>query len=163
VDASYNALFANNSKYSSDVSNQDDVGVGAAVGLGINPAGTWGGDVGVGYSRIIEASNDPTLNNAFKRDVITPGAGIAWRPGGGPFRLAVRFPGARALIREWDLHQPRQRPPRLSALRVVEVPPEDCVALSGEHQLAPVHRRQSAEHARQRPVDGQPDRYQWSH
>jgi hypothetical protein len=89
--ASYSALWANDSKYSTQVTNQDDVGVSAGFGVDIFRARTWGADLGVDYNRIIEASNDPDLSNAFKRDNIRGGAGISYRPGGGLFTARVGY------------------------------------------------------------------------
>lgn len=89
--ASYSALFAADSSHSSQVSNQDDVGIGAGVGANIFPGRTWGGDIGVDYNRMIEASNDPDTSNAFKRDNIRGGAGVTWRPGGGLFSWRVGY------------------------------------------------------------------------
>jgi hypothetical protein len=43
--ASYNALFATDSQYSDQVSNQDDVSGLAGLSLGILPGRTWGGDL----------------------------------------------------------------------------------------------------------------------
>ncbi|HVW29010.1 MAG TPA: hypothetical protein VG710_08430 [Opitutus sp.] len=91
ADASYNALWANQSQYSSYVTNQDDVGVSAGAALNVFPARTWGGDLGAEYNRIIEASNDPTVSNAWKRDNIRGTAGISFRPGGGLFSVRVGY------------------------------------------------------------------------
>jgi hypothetical protein len=89
--ASYNALWANDSKYSNEVTNQDDVGVTAGAALNVFPARRWGGDLGVNYNRIIEASNDPEISNAWKRDNVRGGAGISFRPGGGLFSARVGY------------------------------------------------------------------------
>jgi hypothetical protein len=89
--ASYNALWANNGQYSSNVTNQDDVGVAAGGTLNVFPARMWGGDLSIAYNRIIEASNDPTISNAWKRDNVRGGAGISFRPGGGLFTARVGY------------------------------------------------------------------------
>jgi hypothetical protein len=91
LNASYSALFATESVNSSQVSNQDDVAVGAGTALNIFPGRTWGGDVGIDYNRIIEASNDPDTSNAWKRDSIRGGGGISWRPGGGLFSWRLGY------------------------------------------------------------------------
>jgi hypothetical protein len=102
LSASYNALFAADSAYSSQVSNQDDVAANAGLNLNIFPVGTFGGDALVDYSRVIEASNDPDLRNAFKRDVIRGGGGIAWRPGGGLFTWRVGYLATATLFESGD-------------------------------------------------------------
>jgi hypothetical protein len=89
--ASYSALFAADSKNSSQVSNQDDVSAVAGLGATIFPGRTWGGDLAVDWNRIIEASNDPDTSNAFRRDNIRGGGGIVWRPGGGLFSWRVGY------------------------------------------------------------------------
>jgi hypothetical protein len=89
--AAYNALWANDSRWSSQVTNQDDVGVSAGAGLNVFPARTWGGDISAEYNRIVEASNDPALSNAWKRDNVRVGAGISFRPGGGLFSARIGY------------------------------------------------------------------------
>ena len=57
----------------------------AGLSLGILPQRTSGGDLSADYSRLIEASNEPDTNNAYRRNFIRGGAGVTWRPGGGLF------------------------------------------------------------------------------
>ncbi|HVU05345.1 MAG TPA: hypothetical protein VHE30_26540 [Polyangiaceae bacterium] len=92
--ASYNALFASDSQYSSQVSNQSNyISGNAGLGLDILPESVWGADLGGDVTRVIEASNDPDTANAFRRDTIHGKAGINFRPGGGLFtwRLGYGF------------------------------------------------------------------------
>jgi hypothetical protein len=96
--ASYNALWAADSQYSSEVSGQDNVSGTAGLALGIFPGRTWGGDLSADYNRIIEASNDPDTNNAYRRDVIRGGAGIMWRPGGGLFSWRFGYQASATLF-----------------------------------------------------------------
>jgi len=96
--ASYNGNFAADSKYSSEVRSQDNVSGIAGLALGILPGRTWGGDLSADYNRIIEASNDPDTNNAYKRDVLRGGAGISWRPGGGLFNWRVGYQAVATLF-----------------------------------------------------------------
>jgi hypothetical protein len=74
--ATYNALFAANSAYSSDVTRQDHISGRAGLGLDILPERPWGGDLRAGYIRTVEASNDPDTANAWRRDTIDAAAGI---------------------------------------------------------------------------------------
>lgn len=103
--ASYNALFAADSAHSSEVSNQSN-NVSATVGLGadILPSKPLGVDIGGNFVRIIEASNDPDVSNAFRRDTIHGGAGINWRPGGGLFKWRLGY-GITANLFEVDAFQ----------------------------------------------------------
>lgn len=83
--ASYNALFATDSKYADEVSNQDHLAGSANITANIGKQQHIGGDLNAGYSRMVEPSNNPELFEAFRRDVIRAGAGINFRPGGGIF------------------------------------------------------------------------------
>jgi hypothetical protein len=90
--ASYNALFATDSKYSNDVSKQSNhVAVTAGLGADILPDKPWGADVSADFVRVIEASNDAAVANAFRRDTIRGGVGIDWRPGGGLFKWRLGY------------------------------------------------------------------------
>jgi hypothetical protein len=91
LSASYNALFAADSRYSSDVTKQDHVAATAALGLDILPDRPWGGDIGADFARTVEASNDPDTVDAFRRDTVNARAGIQWRPGGGLFRWRLGY------------------------------------------------------------------------
>ncbi len=91
LSASYNALFAADSHYSSEVSNQDHVAATAALGLDILPDRPWGGDISADFARTVEASNDPDTADAFRRDTVNARAGILWRPGGGLFRWRLGY------------------------------------------------------------------------
>jgi hypothetical protein len=83
--ASYNALFASQSTFKDQVSNQNHVAGTAALGVDILPERPWGADVSADYTRVVEASNDPEAYNAFRRDMVRARAGLTWRPGGGLF------------------------------------------------------------------------------
>lgn len=85
VAASYNALFATDSRYTNEVSNQNHIAGLADIAANIGPQQHVGGDLNAGYARMVEPSNDPELFEAFRRDVIRAGAGINIRPGGGIF------------------------------------------------------------------------------
>jgi hypothetical protein len=100
--ASYNALFAADSENASQVSGQDNVSGTAGLALGIFPGRTWGGDLSADYNRIIEASNDPDTNNAYKRDIVRGGAGIMWRPGGGLFSWRLGYQATATLFETGD-------------------------------------------------------------
>lgn len=89
--AAYSALWANDSQWSSEVTKQDDVAITSGAMLRIFPARLWGGDLSIDYNRLIEASNDPTLSNAWKRDNIRAGGGITFRPGGGLFLARLGY------------------------------------------------------------------------
>lgn len=90
--ASYNALFASDSKYSTEVSNQsNNVSATAGLGADILPSKPVGVDIGGSFARVVEASNNPDTNNAFRRDTIHAGAGINWRPGGGLFKWRIGY------------------------------------------------------------------------
>lgn len=90
--ATYAALFATDSAYSSQVSKQSN-NVAANVGLGadILPGKPWGGDIEGNFTRVIQASNDPDTANAFRRDTVGGGVGIDWRPGGGLFKWRLGY------------------------------------------------------------------------
>lgn len=90
---SYNELFAADSNFSDQVSDQRHVSLGAGLKLDIAPSRPWGGDVYADYVRLIQPSNSPDTNTAFDRNTVRAGAGVVWRPGGGLFdwRLGYEF------------------------------------------------------------------------
>lgn len=85
VAASYNALFATDSRYSTEVSNQNHIAGIADISAKLGAQQHVGGDLNAGVSRMVEPSNDPELANAWRRVVVRAGAGINLRPGGGIF------------------------------------------------------------------------------
>lgn len=89
IAAAYNHLIAADGKYSDEVSRQSHFAGMADVKADIAPTRPVGMDLGAGFARMVEPSNDPEYFNAFTRDVIRAGAGISFRPGGGTF--AWRF------------------------------------------------------------------------
>jgi hypothetical protein len=92
LSATYAALFASDSTYSSQVSKQsNNVAAGVGLGADILPGKPWGGDIEAGFGRVIQASNDPDTANAFRRDNVNGGVGIDWRPGGGLFKWRLGY------------------------------------------------------------------------
>lgn len=90
--ASYNALFATESKNADAVSNQsNNVSATAGLGADILPGKPWGADIGGDFVRVVEASNNPDVSNAFRRDTVHGGVGINWRPGGGLFKWRLGY------------------------------------------------------------------------
>jgi hypothetical protein len=91
--AAYNELIAADSKYSSQMSDQRHVDVGADLGLTLFPTGRVGVDSYLNFVRMVQPANDTDTENAFDRDSIRAGAGATWRPGGGLFswRLGYEF------------------------------------------------------------------------
>src|SRR5690606_7834212 len=89
----YNELFAADSTYSDQVSDQRHFSLGAGLKLDIAPSRPWGGDVYADFVRLIQPSNSPDTNTAFDRNTLRAGAGVVWRPGGGLFdwRLGYEF------------------------------------------------------------------------
>lgn len=86
--ASYNALFFTTN---SNVASQNNVSGNAGVGADILPGQRWGGDISADYTRVLEASNEATISNAWKRDSIRGAADIVWRPGGGLFTWKLGY------------------------------------------------------------------------
>jgi hypothetical protein len=100
IAATYSALFAAQSVNSSDVSQQSNLSGAAGLGADILPGRTWGGDLAADVNRVLEASNDVTVGNAWRRDTIRGGAGITWSPGGGLFRWRLGYGIAATLFEE---------------------------------------------------------------
>ena len=99
LSASYNALWAADSQWDTQVQNQNHIAVDTGLSAQILPAQVVHGDVGVDYVRMIDASNDPDLSNAFRRDVVNALAGIGYRPGGGLLNARLGY-GIRATFFE---------------------------------------------------------------
>jgi hypothetical protein len=81
--ASYNELFAAGNSY--DFSTQRHVDGGANLSVDILPQSTVGFDGNGSYTRAVSPSNDPSTSSAWNRDLVSVGAGVTWRPGGGMF------------------------------------------------------------------------------
>ncbi len=93
--ATANFMFATGSQYSSDATKQNNVSGIAGLGAEILPGRAWGGDISADFHRILEASNEADVGNAWRRDIVRAGAGLVWRPGGGLFewRLGYKLQG----------------------------------------------------------------------
>jgi hypothetical protein len=101
---SYNLLIPNGGQYSDQVSDQSHLAETVSLGLDILPGRRVGGDLSAGFVRTVEASNDPDIPNAFRRDTVLGGAGVVWRPGGGLFMWRVGY-GVRATFFEQEEFQ----------------------------------------------------------
>jgi hypothetical protein len=95
--ASYNALFFGSSD---NIASQNNVSGTAGVGADILPAQRWGGDVSADYTRVLEASNEAAVSNAYKRDALRGAANIIWRPGGGLFSWKLGYAIAATLFED---------------------------------------------------------------
>jgi len=102
--ASYNALVASESRYSDQVSKNNNLSGTAGLGAEILPGHTWGGDIAADYTRILEASNDVDVGNAWRRDIVRGAAGLVWRPGGGLFKWRLGY-GLKATVFEDEGYQ----------------------------------------------------------
>jgi hypothetical protein len=89
--ASYNELFAADSDYSEEVSDQRHVDVGVSLNAVVAPQRPFSLDFIGEYQRVGEASNDPDTQFAFDRGTARGGAGLTWRPGGGLFDWRVGY------------------------------------------------------------------------
>lgn len=83
--AGYNELFAADSDYSEEVSDQRHVDVGVGLIADIAPQRPLGVDFSGEYRRVGEPSNRPEDTFAFDRGTARAGVGATWRPGGGLF------------------------------------------------------------------------------
>ena len=83
--AGYNELFAADSDYSEEVSDQRHVDLGVGLVADIAPQRPFGVDFSGDYRRVGEPSNSPNENLAFDRGTARAGVGATWRPGGGLF------------------------------------------------------------------------------
>jgi hypothetical protein len=71
--------------------NQSHFSENISLGLDILPGRKVGGDLSAGWVRTVEASNEPDIPNAYRRDTVFGGAGVIWRPGGGLFSWRVGY------------------------------------------------------------------------
>jgi hypothetical protein len=85
VSASYNELFATDSQYKDQVSQQRNLAANAGFNLDILPSKPWGAELYGDFQRTVEGSNDPNDKVGWNRDSLRLGAMLAWRPGGGLF------------------------------------------------------------------------------
>ncbi len=90
---SVSELIATDSKYSSDLSDQHPLDVGADLALTLYPQAQLGPDAYVNFIRSVQPSNDTDTENAFNRDGLRFGAGLTWRPGGGLFQWRAGYEG----------------------------------------------------------------------
>jgi hypothetical protein len=88
--ASYNALFPVGPQ-ADTVQDQNNVALLGGLNANIFPDRVWGADAAVDYTRVVDASNDEAVSNAFRRNAIRGGAGINWRPGGGLFSWRLGY------------------------------------------------------------------------
>jgi hypothetical protein len=89
--ASLNALVATDSKFSKEVSDQDNVDAGANLALDILPKAPFGADLYGDFVRLVQPSNTPDTRAAYNRDSFKGGAGVTWRPGGGLFEWRLGY------------------------------------------------------------------------
>lgn len=98
--ASYNAIFP--TEEPPGYTNQNNVGLNAGLNANIFPNRVWGADASVDYMRVVDASNNEDISNAFRRNTIRGGAGINWRPGGGLFNWRAGYGLTANLFEEED-------------------------------------------------------------
>jgi hypothetical protein len=89
--AAYNELFAADSDYSEEVSEQRHLDAGVTLNAVVAPQRPFSLDLSGEYQRVGEASNDPSEQFAFDRGTARGGAGVTWRPGGGLFEWRVGY------------------------------------------------------------------------
>jgi len=88
--ASYNALFPVGDN-TGTVADQNNIALLGGLMLNLFPDRIWGADASVDYTRVVDASNDEAVSNAFRRNTIRAGVGINWRPGGGLFSWRLGY------------------------------------------------------------------------
>lgn len=86
---SYNLVAVNDPN--DQVAGQSHFAESVNLALDILPGRKVGGDLSAGFVRTVEASNEPDIPNAFRRDTVLGGAGIMWRPGGGLFSWRLGY------------------------------------------------------------------------
>jgi hypothetical protein len=101
---SYNLLIPNGGPNSDQVSDQSHLAESVNLALDILPGRRVGGDLSASFVRTVEASNEPDIPNAFRRDTVMGGAGVMWRPGGGLFMWRLGY-GVRATFFEEQAFQ----------------------------------------------------------
>jgi hypothetical protein len=88
---SYNMVAINSGPNPDTVANQSHFSESVNLGLDILPGRKVGGDLSAGFVRTVEASNEPDVPNAFRRNTLLGGAGVIWRPGGGLFMWRLGY------------------------------------------------------------------------
>lgn len=88
---SYNELFATDSDFSEEVSDQRHFNAGANFLLDVFPTRPFGFDLYGDFVRNVEPSNLLVEDAAFDRGSLRLGTGVTWRPGGGLFEWRAGY------------------------------------------------------------------------
>ncbi len=91
VFGAYNELFATDSDFSDEASEQRHFNAGANFALDVLPQRPWGFDLYGDYLRTVEPSNVITAESSFDRDTLRLGLGVNARPGGGLFEWRLGY------------------------------------------------------------------------